>query len=124
MTYTSRTTVTTAAPTSTITKTSTKAVTTTPSVKPATCASQVPYINLFTFEEQGCSTLVDADRDLLCLLDDPQANFTFSGPPNKINSPFRRNAGSFLYTASECVELAVPDSRSAYFVSLVLFARS
>lgn len=77
----------------------------------------MPYINLFTFEEQGCSTLVDADRDLLCLLDNPQANFTLSGPPNKINSPSLCNAGSFLYTTSKCVELAVQNSRSAYFVS-------
>jgi len=76
----------------------------------------VPFINLFTFEEQACSTLVDADFDLLCLIDRPQVNYTFSGPPNKLNSPVLQTLpGGTRYTNSSCVPLAVQDSRSAYF---------
>lgn len=40
----------------------------------------------------------------------------FSGPPNKINSPTLQTLpGGTQYPASSCVELAVQDSRSAYF---------
>lgn len=125
VTYTSRTTVrsiTTSTSTTTTTRTRTRTrtttVTATPSAAPpATCAAQVPYINVFTFVERSCAVLVDAERDLLCLFDDaPQVNFTFAGPPNKLNTPTWRTLPSGTqYPTSECVELAVPGSRSAYF---------
>lgn len=71
----------------------TKTVTATPSVKPAVCAKQVPYINVFTFQDQSCAIMVQPDRDLLCFLDQPEVNFTFAGPPNKLNSPMPRTLG-------------------------------
>lgn len=92
-------------------------MTTTPTAKPAACASQIPYINLFAFEDQYCSTLVEAEFNPLCLLDpEPKANFTFSGPPTKLNSPKLRMLGSGTqYPTIECIPLAVPNSYSVCF---------
>ncbi|KAI7282479.1 hypothetical protein KC345_g3476 [Hortaea werneckii] len=92
----------------------------------ATCVTQVPYLNIFSFKNQNCSTSVTTpepicDGGLLGLgIGDectcPSTNYTVTPNSIKINTPgIATLDNGFRYTQSECVPLAVPDSNSVFF---------
>ncbi|RMY54049.1 hypothetical protein D0863_13750 [Hortaea werneckii] len=90
----------------------------------ATCATQVPYLNIFSFQNQNCSTSVTTPEPVCsggflgigqeCTC--PSTNYTVTPNSIKINTPGIATLGDgFRYTQSECVPLAVPDSNSVFF---------
>ncbi|RMY75317.1 hypothetical protein D0862_13955 [Hortaea werneckii] len=90
----------------------------------ATCATEIPYLNIFSFQNQNCSTSVTTPEPvcsggLLGIGEEctcPSANYTVTPNSIKINTPgIATLDDGYRYTQSTCVPLAVPDSNSVFF---------
>ncbi|KAI7081154.1 hypothetical protein KC340_g361 [Hortaea werneckii] len=90
----------------------------------ATCATKIPYLNIFSFKNQNCSTSVTTPRPvcrggLLGIGEEctcPSTKYTVTPNVIKINTPgIATLDDGYRYTQSTCVPLAVPDSNSVFF---------
>ncbi|RMZ23362.1 hypothetical protein D0859_12603 [Hortaea werneckii] len=108
----------------TITASASASTTTRTVTQNATCATQIPYLNIFSFKNQNCSTSITTPEPVCsggflgigqeCTCS--ATNYTVTPNSIKIKTPGIATTDSGRrYTQSTCVPLAVPDSNSVFF---------